>query len=224
LKPSGSITGMKIDMAGSAAVAAAVITAARLKPKINIIGALPLAENMPSGQATRPSDIVSAYSGKTIEINNTDAEGRLILADAMAYVIKTHKPDLIIDMATLTGACVVALGQKMAGIFASDELLADQLIAAGQRSFERCWPLPLPDDYIEELKSDYADISNVGKDRWGGAITAALFLKEFVGDTPWAHIDIAGPAATKKAGAYQTPGATGFGVRLLWDFIQHLEI
>ena len=223
LKPSASITGMKIDMAGSAAVAAAVITAARLKPKINIIGALPLAENMPSGDATRPSDIVTAYSGKTVEINNTDAEGRLILADAMAYVIQTYQPDMIIDLATLTGACVVALGKKMAGIFASDSALADRLIAAGQRSHERCWPLPLPEDYLEDLKSDYADISNIGKDRWGGAITAALFLKQFVGQTPWAHIDIAGPAAVKKATAYQTPGATGFGVRLLWEFIRNLE-
>jgi len=223
LKPSGSITGMKMDMAGSAAMAAALITVARLKPRVNVIGVMPLVENMPSGRATRPSDIVTAYSGKTIEINNTDAEGRLILADAMAYVNKKYKPDMIIDMATLTGACVVALGEKMAGVFSSDDLLSEQLVAAGRRTFERLWPMPIPEDYLEQLKSDCADISNVSKGRWGGAITAALFLKEFVGDTPWAHIDIAGPASIKKGNAYQTPGATGFGVRLMWDFIRKLE-
>jgi leucyl aminopeptidase len=223
LKPSDSITGMKMDMAGSAAMAATLVTVARLKPKINVIGALPLAENMPSGKAVRPSDIITAYSGKTVEINNTDAEGRLILADAMAYVNQKYKPDLIIDMATLTGACVMALGEKIAGVFTPDKELENQLLSAGERSYERCWPLPLPEDYKEELKSDYADISNIGKGRWGGAITAALFLKEFVGDTPWAHIDIAGPASTKKGASYQTPGATGFGVRLMWEFIRKFQ-
>jgi leucyl aminopeptidase len=223
LKPTSGLGDMKTDMAGSAAVAATLLAVARLKPKTRVIGLMPLAENMLSGNAIRPGDIITAYSGKTIEIGNTDAEGRLILADAMAYAIDTFKPDTLIDMATLTGACVVALGEKLAGLFTADEKLRQALLAASRNTHERCWPMPLPEDYKELLKSDLADTSNMSSTRWGGAITAALFLQQFVGETSWAHIDIAGPASSKKGGAYCGPGGTGFGVRLLTDFIVSLD-
>ena len=219
IKTGGSMSDMKSDMSGAAAVAATMIALAGLKPKLNVIGAIPLVENMPSGRATRPGDIVRSYAGKTIEIGNTDAEGRLILIDAMAYVVKKFKPQTVIDMATLTGACVVALGEKSAAVFSNDDGLAASLVASGEKTHERCWHMPLPDDYKELLKSDFADMNNISSTRWGGAITAALFLSEFTGDTKWAHIDIAGPAYSKKAGAYCGPGGTGFGVRLLCDFI-----
>ncbi len=223
LKPSGSsIEEMKMDMAGAAAVAATLITAARLHSAVNIIGALPLVENMPSGTATRPGDIVKTYAGKSVEIGNTDAEGRLILADTLAYVIDKFRPDRLIDLATLTGACVVALGEKIAGLFATDEELAEQILAASARTGERCWRLPLPEDYKEQLKSEFADLSNMGATRWGGAITAALFLAAFTGKSPWAHIDIAGPAYVKKPADYGPAGGTGFGVRLLLDLIETL--
>ena len=223
LKPSGSsIEEMKMDMAGAAAVAAAMITAARLKPKARLIGALPLVENMPSGEATRPGDIVRTYAGKTVEIGNTDAEGRLILADALSYVIDQYKPDTIIDLATLTGACIVALGEKIAGLFTDDDELAESIAGAAARTGERCWRLPLPEDYKDQLKSEFADLNNVGASRWGGAITAALFLAAFAEKTRWAHIDIAGPAYVKKPADYGPAGGTGFGVRLLTDLIDHL--
>ena len=170
---------------------------------------------MVSGDAFRPGDIVRALNGRTIEIGNTDAEGRLILADALAYAAKTYQPQVMIDMATLTGACVVALGEHIAGVFSPDDPLRQAIEQAGQAVHERCWPLPLPEDYRDLLKSDFADMRNIGPHRWGGAILAALFLKEFVGETRWAHIDIAGPAYHKKGGPYHQPGATGFGVRLL---------
>jgi len=223
LKPSNSLDGMKADMAGAAAVAGALLAAARLKPKIRVVAALPMVENMVSGAATRPGDIVSAYTGKTVEIGNTDAEGRLVLADAMAYVIDRYRPDMILDMATLTGACLVALGEKIAGVFSRDDRLAEVVLAAGEETHERCWRLPLPDDYKELLESKFADIRNIGSSRWGGAIAAALFLSEFVGETPWVHIDIAGPAYTKKGGDYCGPGGTGFGVRLLWEVLDRLR-
>lgn len=219
LKPQGSLEDMKMDMAGAAAVAATLITAARLQMPIRLIGVLPLAENMPSGSATRPGDIVESFSGKTIEINNTDAEGRLILADALSYVIQTYQPHVIADMATLTGACMVALGEKIAGIFATDAKLSEGIVAAGLKTYERCWQMPLPEDYKEMLKSEAADICNITGSKWGGAITAALFLSEFAGSTPWIHIDIAGPAYAKKENAYCGVGGTGFGVRLLCHWI-----
>jgi len=222
LKPSGSIETMKTDMSGAAAVAATLIAMAKVKPKMKLIGVMPIVENMPSGNAARPGDIVKTYDGKTVEIGNTDAEGRLILIDAMAYAIKKYKPDTVIDMATLTGACVVALGEKIAGVFSDDDALAEAIISSGQKTHERCWRMPLPEDYQELLKSELADISNMSSSRWGGAITAALFLKEFVGDTRWAHIDIAGPARGKKATDYCPAGGTGFGVRLLCDLLQKL--
>lgn len=222
IKTGGSMSAMKSDMSGAAAVAATLITAARLKTKINIIGAIPIVENMPSGQATRPGDIIRSYAGKTIEIGNTDAEGRLILVDAMSYVLKKYKPQLLIDLATLTGACVVALGEKIAGVFSNDDDLAAAVTAAGDETHERCWRMPLPDDYKRLLKSEFADINNMPGSRWGGAITAALFLAEFVGDVPWAHIDIAGPAYLKKENTYCEPGGSGFGVRLLTELLGRL--
>jgi leucyl aminopeptidase len=223
LKPTGSIELMKIDMAGAAAVAASVIATAEIGARQRIVGVIPIVENMVSGNAYRPGDIVRAYNGRTIEIGNTDAEGRLILADALAYTAKQFKPQTMIDMATLTGACVVALGEKIAGLFSPDDTLSTLIEQAGRKIHERCWPLPLPEDYHELLKSDLADMRNIGPGRWGGAIVAALFLSEFTDATRWAHIDIAGPAYHKKALAYGQPGATGFGVRLLCQTIAALQ-
>ena len=219
IKTGGSMADMKSDMSGGAAVAATMIAVAKLKAKINVIGAIPLVENMPSGTATRPGDIIRSYAGKTVEIGNTDAEGRLILIDAISYVVKKYKPRMMIDLATLTGACVVALGEKIAAVFSNDDKLAGAVVASGEKTHERCWHMPLPDDYKELLKSDFADMNNISGTRWGGAITAALFISEFAGDTRWAHIDIAGPAYAKKESAYCGPGGTGFGVRLLCDLI-----
>ena len=222
IKTGESMAAMKSDMSGAAVVAATMITLARLQANLHVIGAIPIVENMPSGKATRPGDIVRSYAGKTIEIGNTDAEGRLILIDAMSYVVKKHKPRIMIDLATLTGACIVALGEKIAGVFTLDDALAEAIIASGNKTFERCWRMPMPQDYKELLKSDFADLNNMPSARWGGAITAALFLSEFSGDTRWAHIDIAGPAYIKKGEAYCGPGGTGFGVRLLCDLIAKL--
>ncbi len=223
LKISGSMSDMKQDMAGSAAVAATLLSAPQVRPGVNLIGVLPLVENMVSANAIRPGDVIRTYAGKTVEIGNTDAEGRLILIDAIAYTIETMKPDILIDMATLTGACVVALGEGFAGVFSEDDELTEALLRSGRRTFERCWRMPLPDDYRELLKSNIADLNNMSRSkRWAGAITAALFLSEFVKDTRWAHIDIAGPAFIEKESAYCGAGGTGFGVRLFWDFLNHL--
>ena len=222
LKPTGSLEDMKSDMSGAAAVAATLIALAKLKPKTKVIGIIPVVENMPSGNASRPGDIIKSYSGKTVEILNTDAEGRLILIDAISYVIKQYKPQILIDIATLTGACVVALGEKIAGVFSSDDELAQSVISSGKKTYERCWHMPMPDDYKEDLKSDFADLKNIAGSRWGGAITGALFLSEFVGDTKWVHIDIAGPSYQKKGSAYCGVGGTGFGVRLFCDLLEKL--
>jgi leucyl aminopeptidase len=222
LKPSASLADMKMDMSGAAAVAATLITAARLKLRRNLVGVIPIVENMPSGAASRPGDIIKSYEGKTVEIGNTDAEGRLILIDAISYAVKKYKPRILIDLATLTGACVVALGEKIAGTFSFDDKLAENIFLSGQKTHERCWRMPMPDDYKELIKSDFADLNNVGSTRFGGAITAALFLSEFVKDTLWAHIDIAGPAYAKKESSYCGVGGTGFGVRLLFDLMERL--
>ena len=222
LKPSSGLNTMKIDMGGAAAVVAAMTTLSHLKPACRVVGLTPLVENMVSGAATRPGDIVRSFAGKTVEVGNTDAEGRLILIDTLAYAIKKYKPDTLVDLATLTGACMVALGDKLAGLFASDDSLSETIVASGKTTHERCWPLPLPADYKELLKSDMADISNLPSSRYGGAITAALFLSEFVGDTRWAHLDIAGTVYAKKGTDYCGPGATGFGVRLLCDLIDKI--
>ncbi len=220
LKSATSLEDMKMDMSGAAAVAAALITAARLKFPRRIVAALPLVENMPSGSATRPGDIITTFSGKTVEIGNTDAEGRLILADTISYLKKRYNPDLVLDLATLTGACVVGLGERIAGLFSNDRELSDVLMHSSRVVGERCWPMPLPEDYQEFLKSEHADICNKSSSKGGGAITAALFLMDFVADTRWAHIDIAGPAWINKDNAYCGAGGTGFGVRLLIDFLK----
>jgi leucyl aminopeptidase len=219
LKTAEGMGTMKMDMAGAAAVAATVRALSSQCPDIRIVGITPLVENMPSGDALRPGDIVRSYSGKTIEIGNTDAEGRLILADALAWAVDTYAPDLMIDLATLTGACMVALGDRIAGVFSPDRSLALSIEAAGRRCGERCWPLPLVDDYKDLLKSDFADIGNMAASKYGGAITAALFLSEFVGKTRWAHVDIAGPAYASKVSDLGPAGGTGFGVRLLCELI-----
>jgi leucyl aminopeptidase len=224
LKPSASLEDMKLDMSGAAAVAATLIAQAKLNSKLRLIGIIPIVENMPSGKATRPGDIIKTFDGKTVEIGNTDAEGRLILIDALAYGVKKYKPKVLIDMATLTGACVVALGEKIAGVFSYDDKLTEEILASGEKTHERCWKMPLPDDYKELLKSDLADLNNMSSTRYGGAITAALFLSEFVGKSRWAHIDIAGPAYVKKASAYCGAGGTGFGVRLLCDLLERIEV
>ncbi len=222
IKSGGSLEDMKMDMGGAATVAATVIAAARLKSKDRVVGVMPLVENMPSGDAARPGDIIRSYSGKTVEIGNTDAEGRMILIDALAYAEKLFKPDIMIDMATLTGACIVALGEKIAGVFSADKKLSEAIVAAGETVYERCWEMPMPDDYKELLKSDFADIRNIGSSRWGGAIAAALFLSDFVENARWAHIDIAGPAYVKKGSDYCEAGGTGFGVRLLIEAMESL--
>jgi leucyl aminopeptidase len=222
LKPAASLADMKMDMSGAAAVAATLITAARLKLRLNLVGVIPIVENMPSGTASRPGDIIKSYNGKTVEIGNTDAEGRLILIDAISYAIKKYKPQTLIDLATLTGACVVALGEKIAGAFSLDDKLAENIILSGHKTHERCWRMPLPEDYKELIKSEFADLNNVGNTRYGGAIIAALFLSEFVKETSWAHIDIAGPAYAKKESSYCGVGGTGFGVRLLIDLMEKL--
>ncbi|MBF0227335.1 MAG: leucyl aminopeptidase [Desulfobacterales bacterium] len=220
LKSQSGLEDMKIDMAGAAASAAAIFTASKLKLNANVISIIPIVENMPSGTATRPGDVIKSYDGKTVEILNTDAEGRLILMDAMSYAVQIYKPDILIDIATLTGSCMAALGTKIAGLFSLDDELASKIIKAGERTNELCWRLPLPDFYKDQLKSEIADIKNVSDDKYGGAITAALFLLEFVGDTKWAHLDIAGPASTKKDESYYSFGGTGFGVRLFIKFIE----
>lgn len=222
IKVGGGSRHMKTDMAGAAAVAGTMISIAKLKPKINVIGLLPLVENMPSGSAYRPGDVIKTHQGKTVEIGNTDAEGRMILIDAMSYAVKTYKPRTLIDLATLTGACVVALGDKIAGVFSTDDKLAEALVKSGEKTYERCWRLPLPEDYKESLKSEIADINNIADMDGGGAITAGLFLSEFAGDTRWAHLDIAGPARAQKESAYCGAGGTGFGVRLLCDVLEKL--
>jgi len=222
LKPTGSLEDMKMDMGGAASVAAAVIAAARLKSGYRVLGVMPIVENMPSSDAARPGDIIRTYAGKTVEIGNTDAEGRMILIDAMAYAERVFNPDIMVDIATLTGACLMALGEKIAGVFSPDKNLSEAILAAGETVYERCWALPMPDDYRELLKSDFADLRNIGSSRWGGAIVAALFLSNFVENARWAHIDIAGPAYAKKASDYCEAGGTGFGVRLLIETMEKL--
>ena len=213
LKPAPEMDEMKFDMGGAASVLGTMRAVGELKPKLNVVALIPTCENMPSGRATKPGDVVVSMSGQTIEILNTDAEGRLILCDALTYAAR-YKPAAIVDVATLTGACVIALGHHNAGLFASDDNLAEELLAAGQLAADPAWRMPLDDEYAEGLKSNFADVANVGG-RPGGSITAAKFLQRFVGDTPWAHLDIAGVAY--KGGAAK--GATGRPVALLTHFL-----
>lgn len=219
LKPAGGMEEMKWDMGGAAAVVGLLATLAGRKAKVNAIGAIGLVENMPSGTAQRPGDVVTSYSGQTIEVLNTDAEGRLVLADVLWYVQKHYKPKLIIDLATLTGAIIVSLGTSRAGLFSNDDKLADQLFKAGQKSGEELWRLPLGDVYDKMINSDIADMQNIGKDREAGSITAAQFLQRFIKDIPWAHLDIAGVAWSKKDADTCPKGATAYGVQLLNRFV-----
>jgi len=218
IKPSNGMSEMKADMSGAGVVAGVLLAAERAKLPLNLIGIIVAAENMPSGSSMRPGDIVVTSSGKSIEVDNTDAEGRMVLADALHYASK-EKPEMIIDLATLTGACVVALGELAAGLFSKNEKLKDGLYASGLKTYDRVWPMPLWDDYNYQIKSDVADVKNVGG-KWGGAITAAKFLEKFVEKSiPWVHLDIAGPAMPNDFNNYTKKYMTGFGVRLLFDFL-----
>jgi leucyl aminopeptidase len=217
IKPSRKMDEMKGDMAGGAAVMAAMSAIAQIKPRVNVTALIPATENLPSGSALKPGDIVTAINGKTIEIISTDAEGRLILADALGYAEKLGAK-VIIDVATLTGACQVALGDVVTGAFGNNQGLVDKVIAAGAEAGELIWQMPMYDQYKEQNKSDVADIKNVGG-RYAGAITAAQFLAEFVGDTPWVHLDIAGTSMSTKERAYLVKGATGVAVRTLVNLV-----
>jgi leucyl aminopeptidase len=218
LKTAEGMLRMKDDMSGGAAVLGIMRALPRLAPPVEVHGLIAATENMPSGSAVRPGDVLRAMNGTTIEIGNTDAEGRLTLADALCYARQHIEPDEMIDMATLTGACVVALGPQCSGLFANDQPLARRLLGAAETAGERVWQLPLIEEYREGLKSEVADINNVGQ-RGGGAITAALFLKEFAGDTPWAHFDIAGPAFTERDTPLSPKGGTGVAVRTLLTYL-----
>jgi leucyl aminopeptidase len=213
IKPSEGMGEMKDDMAGGAAVMAALSAIAQLKLRLNAVALIPCTENLPSGEALKPGDVLTAMSGKTIEIISTDAEGRLVLADALSYAGKLGARR-IVDVATLTGSCHVALGDDCSGVFGNNRELVDKLIAASATAGELMWQLPMYEQAKEQLKSEVADIKNVGG-KWGGAITAAHFLSEFVGNTPWVHVDIAGTSLSKKERGYMVKGATGVAVRTL---------
>src|SRR5881396_1204075 len=217
IKPAQNMEDMKFDMSGAAAVLGTFETLGRLKPKINVVGLIPATENLPSGTAVKPGDVIRSLSGKTIEIINTDAEGRLILCDALSYA-RRFKPVAVLDAATLTGAVVVALGHVAIGQMGNDETLLAEVREAGERAGERCWPLPLWDDYRELLKSDIADVKNSGG-RGAGTIAGGWFLREFVNGFPWAHLDIAGTAYTDGEPPHQTKGPTAIGVRLFTEFL-----
>ena len=218
LKPGENMELMKYDMTGAATVIGAMQAIAQLKPSVPVLGVAPCSENLPSGKATKPGDVLTAMTGKTIEVINTDAEGRLVLADAIAYAKKLGATQ-IIDMATLTGAVTVALGDVNTAILGTDQALIDEVIAAGKEVGEKFWQLPLDDEYTNQIKSDIADIKNVGGKK-AGTITAAAFLKEFADDTSWAHLDIAGTAWGDTAQPYRSKGPTGVAVRTLIEFIE----
>jgi leucyl aminopeptidase len=220
LKPAEKMDEMKMDMAGGAAVIGTMLAAALLELPINLVGIVPAVENLPSGTAYRPGDILTSLSGQTIEVLNTDAEGRLILADALTYA-KRYQPEMVIDLATLTGACIIALGHHATAVLGNDQKLVDALLQAGQECGERLWQLPLWDDYDQQIKSEVADVKNTGG-RPAGTITAAAFLKKFAGDFRWAHLDIAGTAWRDQDQPYIPRGGTGVGVRLLVAFLQRL--
>ena len=224
LKPAKFMDEMKYDMAGSAVVAGLIQSLATRKAKVNAVGVVGLVENMPGGNAQRPGDIVKAYNGKTIEVLNTDAEGRLVLADALSFTEKKFKPKFIIDLATLTGAIIVALGEEYAGLFSNNDELSDKIFKSGEKVNEKVWRLPLHKNYDKLMDSQIADIQNINYSGGAGSITAAQFLQRFIEKTPWAHLDIAGMAFSKKAENLNPGGATGFGVRLLNQLIEeHYE-
>lgn len=223
LKPAGSMETMKLDMAGAASILGVFSALSELKPKVNVVGLIPATENMPGPNAVKPGDIVKIMNGKTVEILNTDAEGRMVLSDALSYAVSKVKPDIMIDVATLTGACVVALGEEVAGLFASHQPLADDLLRSANVAGESIWQLPLVDEYRELMKGNVSDLKNIGGGRWGGAITAALFLQEFVSPSiPWAHLDIAGPAFAEKELPVSPKGGTGFIVRTLLSYLREV--
>ena len=217
IKPAQSMEDMKYDMSGAAAVLGTFEMLGRLKPKIHVVGLVPSAENMPSANAYRPGDVVKTMSGKTIEVVNTDAEGRLLLCDALAYA-KRYSPACALDIATLTGAIVIALGHAAIGVMGTDQKLVDDVVAAGERAGERAWPLPLWDEYRDLIKSDIADMKNSGG-RPAGSISAGWFLREFVDGFPWAHLDIAGTAYTEREAVDMAKGPTASGVRLFAEFL-----
>jgi leucyl aminopeptidase len=218
LKTNEGMLDMKTDMAGAAAVLAAAAAVGDEKLPVELHALAACTENMPSGNAYKLGDVIRSLDGKTVEINNTDAEGRLTLADALSFGLR-FKPDAVLDFATLTGACMVALGPHTAGLMSNDDALANELLTAAQRAGEEMWRLPLPPRLAEQLKSDIADFKNTGE-RWGGALTAGLFLKEFVGDVPWVHVDIAGPSSTNKEHGHITKGGTGFAAAAILEFLR----
>ena len=221
IKPAKNMGEMKADMSGAAVVVGTLIAAAKNKLPVHLYGIIPAAENMVSGESIRPGDVIKISSGKTVEIEDTDAEGRVVLADALHYASQL-KPDEIIDLATLTGACVVALGEFVAGMFTKNDAMANNLYKSGITTFDRVWRLPMWDDYNELITSDVADVANLGSSRWAGAITAAKFLEHFVDkNIPWTHLDIAGPAMNNTSRSYTKKYMTGFGVRLLFDYLSH---
>jgi len=225
LKPGEKMDEMKFDKCGGCTVLGIMKTVSELKLPVNVVGIIPSVENMPGGESYRPGDIIKLYNGKTAEILNTDAEGRLILADALSYGEKQYSPKAIIDFATLTGACIIALGTNVAAIVSNNEVLKNKILESSRRTTEEVWELPLNDDYMDMIKSDVADMKNVGIGRAAGTSTAAAFLKNAVKETPWLHVDIAGVAWTQvgtKSKPYNAKGATGFGVRLILDYLQNL--
>ena len=218
LKPADSMGGMKTDMSGAAAIIGVMSVLGDLGVEVEVTGYLASAENMPSGNAIRPGDVLTMKNGKTVEVLNTDAEGRLVMADALALGAAA-KPDAMVDVATLTGACMIALGPRIAGLMSNDDALAAELLDAAADAGELAWRLPLPDEYHKEIVSDVADLKNVGQ-RWGGALTAGLFLKEFVDGRPWAHLDIAGPSRSEAEDGYLPKGSTGAAVRTLLSWLE----
>jgi leucyl aminopeptidase len=220
IKPAEKMNEMKLDKTGGITVLATMKAVAEMGLPVNVYGLIPSAENLPSGSSYRPGDIITTFSGKTVEVQNTDAEGRMILCDALSYAVR-QDCDIIIDIATLTGACRVALGQYMAGLMGNDEILIKQLQRAAKDSGEKVWPMPSGDEYAEEMKSKIADLKNIGS-KWGGACTAAAFLRQFVGDVKWAHLDIAGTEMFERSTEFSVAGSTGFGVRLLTAYLMNL--
>jgi leucyl aminopeptidase len=219
LKTAQGMEDMKVDMAGAAAVIAAMRLVAALKPEFPVHGYFGACENLPSGTAYKPGDVIVGKNGTSVEVLNTDAEGRLVLADVLAWAVE-EKPAAVIDLATLTGAILVALGPWTTGLFSNDDELADEVLGAARRAGEPIWRMPLPPEMVELIKSPIADLKNTGG-RYGGSINAGLFLQHFVGKVPWAHLDIAGPASLDKERGYNPRGGTGAGVRLLADWLRH---
>jgi leucyl aminopeptidase len=220
LKPSMAMDGMNMDMAGAAVVLGTFMLLKKLNVKRNVIGVFPLTDNMVSDNAQRPTEVVTTFSGKTVEIGNTDAEGRLVLADAISYALKNYDAASVIDLATLTGACRAALGERYAGLLGNNKALKQKLRKAGAATDEALWPLPLHPDHTKSMKSKIADLNNIDGTGLAGASTAAAFIAEFVEKKPWAHLDIAGVASVKSPKRCDVPGATGFGVRLLLKYLE----